>query len=298
LDDAGSTSVTFGNGAYGARPPTAPANIGATYRTGIGKPGNVQADQITLLATKPLGVRAVTNPVRSSGGADPESRDQARRNVPLAVMALDRLVSTQDYADFSRTFAGIGKASAVRLSDGNLRLVHVTIAGADDIPIDTTSDLYRNLVTALHRYGDPAVPIRVEMREQLALVISANVKVLPDLDWEIVEPAVRARLLAAFGFDQRGLGQDVLASQVLATIQHVRGVDYVDLDFLGTVSEADVVTRLTGADLPTPANSSARPQSRIAVQPAQVANGVIRRAQLAYLLPAVQDSLILKEVTS
>ena len=28
---------------------------------------------------------------------------------PLAVMALDRLVSTPDYAYFSRTFGGIGK---------------------------------------------------------------------------------------------------------------------------------------------------------------------------------------------
>ena len=64
-------------------------------------------------------------------------------------MSLDRLVSVQDYADFTRTFAGIGKADARRLSDGRRQLVHVTIAGADDIPIDPTSDLYRNLLIAL-----------------------------------------------------------------------------------------------------------------------------------------------------
>ena len=40
----------------------------------------------------------------------PEASDDARRNAPLAVMSLDRLVSVQDYADFARTFAGIGKA--------------------------------------------------------------------------------------------------------------------------------------------------------------------------------------------
>ena len=61
----------------------------------------------------------------------------------------------RDYADFSRTFAGIGKASAARLSDGSRQVVHVTIAGADDIPIDLNSDLYRNLVQALHVNGDP-----------------------------------------------------------------------------------------------------------------------------------------------
>ena len=54
----------------------------------------------------------------ASGGAGKETRDQARKNAPLAVMALDRLVSVQDYEDFARVFAGIGKARAVELSDG------------------------------------------------------------------------------------------------------------------------------------------------------------------------------------
>ena len=78
---------------------------------------------------------------------------------PIAVMSLDRLVSVQDYADFSRTFAGIGKA-ALALSDGHRQLVYVTIAGADDIPIDPTSDLYQNLVEALQqvRRSRPADP--------------------------------------------------------------------------------------------------------------------------------------------
>jgi hypothetical protein len=75
-----------------------------------------------------------------------------------ALKALDRLVGVEDYSDFARTFAGIGKAAAARLSDGRRQLVDVTIAGADDIPIDVNSDLYRNLVQALHQYGDPYLP--------------------------------------------------------------------------------------------------------------------------------------------
>ena len=102
----------------GARLPTGAANVKAVYRRGIGKGGNVRAGQITLLSTRPLGVKEVINPLRASGGADKEGRDQARRNTPLAVMALDRLVSTRDYADFARTFAGIGKALATEATDG------------------------------------------------------------------------------------------------------------------------------------------------------------------------------------
>ena len=64
------------------------------------------------------------SPAAATGGADPEDRDSARTNVPLAVAALDRLVAVADYADFARTFAGIGKASAVKLSDGRRPVVH------------------------------------------------------------------------------------------------------------------------------------------------------------------------------
>ncbi|MCV4771304.1 hypothetical protein OFC10_35250, partial [Escherichia coli] len=77
------------------------------------------------------------------------------KNAPKAVLALDRLVSVQDYADFASSFAGVGKALAREISAGGRQLVHVTIAGADDIPIDPSSDLYRNLYQALRDLGDP-----------------------------------------------------------------------------------------------------------------------------------------------
>jgi hypothetical protein len=95
-DDAQKTKVTFGNGAHGARLPTGTANVKATYRYGMGSSGNVDPGQISQLATHPLGAQGVVNPLPASGGADPDRIDQARANAPIAVMALDRLVSVQD----------------------------------------------------------------------------------------------------------------------------------------------------------------------------------------------------------
>jgi predicted phage baseplate assembly protein len=236
-DNEDKTTVIFGDGRRGARLPTGVENIKAIYRTGIGKAGNVAAEQISLLATRPLGVKGVINPLAASGGADRERRDQARRNTPLAVMALDRLVSLPDYADFARTYAGIDKASANRLSDGRQELVYLTIAGADDIPIDETSDLYQGLRQALRRFGATRQTIRIAARELILLVISAKVRLLPDYQWESVAPQVRATLLETFSFDRRDLGQDVLLSEVLSTIQRVPGVAYVDVDKLDSVTE-------------------------------------------------------------
>ena len=61
-DNEDKTAVIFGNGKKGARLPTGIENIRAVYRNGIGKPGNVKAEQISLLMTKPLGVKRLLIP--------------------------------------------------------------------------------------------------------------------------------------------------------------------------------------------------------------------------------------------
>jgi predicted phage baseplate assembly protein len=294
-DDDGNTTVVFGNGQRGARLPTGQENVKAVYRNGIGKPGNVKADQVTLLSTRPLGVNAVTNPLRASGGADKEGRDQARQNAPLAVATLDRLVSTQDYADFARTFAGIGKASAGRLSDGFRQLVHVTIAGADDIPIEETSDLYRNLSKALHDFGDPYLPIQVEVRRLLLLVIQARVRVLPDYLWEKVEPNVRAALLEKFSFASRELGQDALLSEAISAIQSVEGVQFVDVDKFDGIGEKQVVQVLAG-DATKNLGHLIKLKKRVTADLAEDKTGPdksIQAAEVAYFSPDVPDTIIL-----
>ncbi|UUZ47666.1 hypothetical protein LP420_31575 [Massilia sp. B-10] len=108
----------------------------------------------------------------------------------------------------------------------------------DDIPIDANSDLLRNLRAALRLYGDPALPIRLQVRERLALVVSARVRILPDYLWEAVEAAMRSAMLEAFGFDALELGSDLFASRAIALLQGVRRVDYVDLDVFDVISEA------------------------------------------------------------
>ena len=301
-DDDAKTTVVFGSGDKGARLPTGLENVKAVYRNGIGKPGNVKGGQISLLNTRPVGVKEVINPIRASGGADQETRDQARKNAPLAVLALDRLVSTIDYADFARTFGGVGKAMAVRLADGREQIVCVTIAGTDDIPIETTSDLFRNLNEALHRFGDPYLPVRLQVRERLVLVVSANVRIDPDYLWDAVEPKIRAAMLDVFGFERLELGDDLLLSNAIATIQGVAGVTYVDVNVFDTISEAQL---LEGFGAPAAVSlvlrdripiESARLASTTSLSQAHSAQDSIAPAQLAYLAPEVPDTLILQEL--
>ena len=212
-------------------------NVKAAYRNGIGSGGNVAAAKISLLATRPLGVKSVINPLPGSGGADRDTRDQARRNVPIATAALDRLVSVQDYADFARAFAGIGKASAAHISDGKHEVVFVTITGTEDIPIGDDSNLKKSLVQAFQQLGDPYIPLEVADRELMVLVISAKLKVLPDYLFESVAPQVRARLLDQFSFDE---DLDLVADDQAVVGQHIElhaKILAVDLA-LGAVGDA------------------------------------------------------------
>jgi predicted phage baseplate assembly protein len=277
-DDEQVSSVIGPNGRWGRRFPSGTENIRARYRAGIGKPGNVDPGTISLLATKPLGVKDVLNPVPATGGADPESSEGIRRNVAVRLRTLDRLVSVPDYADFARAFAGVGKSNADRLDVRGREEIVVTIAGADDIPIERDSDLRRNLLMALRRFGDPLVGVRVLVRERMVIRLELTVTIEPDRDWAKVGPNVESALLAALSFDQRELGQDVTGSEVLAIAHSVAGVRRCVIGTLTTVPAP--VTPFTG-----------RPAPRIVVHPARGGARAVP-AQLAYLAPELPEFLV------
>jgi predicted phage baseplate assembly protein len=292
-DHEESTSVTFGDGHNGARLPKGVENVRSVYRSGIGKSGNVRPGQLSQLVTRTDGLRGVLNPQRASGGADPEGIESARARAPLAVAALDRLVATRDYADFALLFAGIGKASAARLPSRRGQLVQVTVAGEDDIPIDPESDLHRNLLEALRRFGDPHLPVQVVHRELLALVIGARVKLHPDYLWEAVRPQLEASLRNSFGFARRDLAQDAHAAEALAAMQGVPGVDYVDLDLFAAVSENTPASELGALGLTLDGvqdHISARPDRRSLETLAPLP------AQLAVLVQSLPTTLMLTEI--
>ncbi|HEX7033245.1 MAG TPA: YjzC family protein, partial [Nitrososphaera sp.] len=89
-DNDSITRVIFGDGTNGMLPPSGFENIKAKYRVGIGMDGLVDADRLTLLMKRPLGVKSVTNPLPATGAADPEKLDDARKNAPRTVLTLDR----------------------------------------------------------------------------------------------------------------------------------------------------------------------------------------------------------------
>lgn len=269
-DDEQRTIVQFGDGIEGARLPTGRDNLRFGYRKFLGLAGNVRANQVTTLLSRPLGVRTVTNPVAANGGADRETRDDARRNAPLTVLTLGRAVSLRDYADFARAFAGIAKANAVWTRSGRARGIFVSVAGPEGAEVPQSSQAHVNLVAALRRYGDALMPLTVSSYLPRTFRVKARIKVdasyLPD---ETLAKAAAA-LRDAFSFARRDFGQHVSLDEVMAVLQGVTGVEGVDVDNLFRVDAGSVpplVPRL------------------FALPPQELPNGTLQAAELLTLDP-------------
>ena len=210
----GKSRVIFGDGICGARLPTGTGNVVATYRSGIGLAGQAPAGSLSVLMSRPLGVRGVVNPLAADGAADPEGLDDARRNAPFTVLTLGRIVSLRDYQDFARAFAGIGKAQAVPLWDGESQLVHITVAAADGTPVDKSSTLYQSLTAAITAASDGLERVQVDSFQQRYFRVAGTVSVDPRADEAAVLDAAASALRDAFTFQKRGFGQRVTSAEV------------------------------------------------------------------------------------
>ena len=227
--DGGAMTIEFGDGVNGARLPTGQNNVRAVYRKGVGTVGLVDAGQLASLLTRPLGIKSATNPQAATGAQDGETLGDARTNAPLTVMTLDRVVSLEDYEDFSRAFAGVAKVLATWTWNGQMRCVLLTVAGPSGAEIPADSATYQNLLAALQQAGDPFVSLRVKSFQSAYFRLAAKIKINPDYETDLVLAEVEQTLRAQFSFDARAFGQPVMMSEVISVIQNVPGVIALDL---------------------------------------------------------------------
>jgi hypothetical protein len=271
LADDGTPSVTFGDPA--ARLPTGGQNVRAIYRTGIGLAGNVVAGTISMLQSRPPGLRAVTNPLPASGGANPQDLADARVNAPLTVLTLDRIVSLDDYENFARSFAGIGKAQAVAMWNGEKRLAHVTIAGADGSAVDPSSPLFAQLMLAIDLAHDPVQLVQLGSHQPLTFNLAAAILIdQPRYQPALVRAQVLRELADAFSFANRAFAQPVTSAEITTLVQSTPGVVAVNLTQLYLTNDPN-------------GPGQTEPSAFIPASPARWANGAIQPAQLLLLNP-------------
>jgi uncharacterized phage protein gp47/JayE len=251
LDDSNQTTVIFGDGIHGAKPPSGSNNIHARYRKGLGKGGNLPSDTIQQLIDSVPSLRSVTNPLPSSGGSDRDSLGQIRVAAPASLRTFSRAVSTPDYAALALKFPGIAKATATWILSDPVSLqaiahpyVQLTVATVDQVPIQGTP-LAGKLRQFLDRHRDPNVLLRLQDSSPVYLEVTVEV----DIDLRYPHQGTLSQVQAAlnpgenpdgtfgyFAFDRLQFGQSIFLSAVYAVVQNVAGVNSATITALRRVS--------------------------------------------------------------
>lgn len=234
-DSQGNTLIYFGTGEREGNLPTGTEQLTATYRIGIGTTGNVAANSLTLLRSRPAGVQRVTNPLAASGGADPDTMQQIGIRAPLQTRTMQRIVSLNDYQIFTTMLDGVDKALARSAWMGRNHIIHITVAGNGGAPINTDSALYSELLAAITSATTAQTHVvALDSFEPLYFQVEATLRIDPDYidTQETIVTAAAFALSTAFSFANQNLAQDIQAAQIIALLQNTAGVRAVTLHSL------------------------------------------------------------------
>jgi predicted phage baseplate assembly protein len=286
LDSQGRTTIELSGPL-----PTGTSSVVATYRAGQGSAGNVRAHQVTQLLSRPLVVAGVDNPLPGSGGSDGDGPDDLRAGAPVGLTCLSRLVSVADAADLVRSWAGVGKATAVAGTDGHGEVVVVTVAGVDPVALDPAGTLCTDLAAALATTGHPDAPVLVVPATLYLIVLVARVRCDPAYAWPDVSAALRSALFAAFGYPRRQLGEDVIVSDITAVAHSVPGV----VSF--TVTAITLIVSTATASQIQAATTDLRPprDGRLPLPVPEQTGTAPPASAVAFLSDAMPDTLILQQ---
>jgi len=244
-DENGLAVITFGNGIFGAIPPTG-KDVNVEYRVGGGANTNVGSNDIIEIVTTVLDITGavvslqVTNPDPAFGGLEEESLEEARVNIPRAVRSMDRFVSREDFQavpqQFTSASAGtVFKSTATVKYTWAEHIITIFILGeppsgrlqSPTLPDQVLRDALREFV---EERTLPTVAISVENARLVEVDLTAEVFFLQNFR----EADVRARLIDAldnlvFSNELREIGDGLRVSDICAALDNVVGVDYINL---------------------------------------------------------------------
>lgn len=198
LDTQGGTHVQVGDGLHGCIPA---GTVRLHYRTGGGRQGNVAAGCLTQLeqavydSSGQIAAVTVTNLHAASGGSEPESVAQIRRQALLQLRSQQRAVTEQDIVQHAQAVPGVGRVKLLtRLHDAavppHAGFLYITAAhaAADAPPADG-----KKQSEAQRPAADTALLQRVQQRfaQQVPVPVGFVLHVVPaglvavDLAWRV-----------------------------------------------------------------------------------------------------------------
>lgn len=247
-DEAGNSLVQFGDGKSGTRLPSGMGNVRARYRTGSAAHGHLKTGKTPQAKDRLQLLGKVWMPQPVTGGAEAEQEAEARQAAPARLQALGRLVGLADYEAEALALPGVRKACAEWVAPQGmprLRLVVLTDGGSA-----TEAEAVAAAMSSANRCrGAARFSIETVQGVRQYLHLDLSLGYAADRLAEDIEPAVLEALgveqdseepqHGLFGYLDRQFGQGLHVSQVIARVQQVSGVVWVQVDALQSIPLGD-----------------------------------------------------------
>lgn len=229
IDEDGHAGIQFGDGRHGRRLPSGGNNLRVRFRQGVGLAGNLAPGSLVKLPKPHPLLASVAQPLAAAGGADREAAAALRTSAPATLLALDRAVSLDDFANLARGHASVWQAGAFRRPPGlsrRERIEVVVMAAGGGI---ATASLKAELQAYLLARAQPGLAISVVDYTPLSFQLAVTVRVRSEsFDPETVASGVVAALQSAFSASARRLGQPLYRGEVYRVVDGVQGVENSD----------------------------------------------------------------------
>ncbi|NJK65327.1 MAG: hypothetical protein HC941_01230 [Microcoleus sp. SU_5_3] len=243
-DVNGDSWVQFGDGKTGKQLPSGVKNIVAKYRTGIGAYGQLKPETKVQASGRLDKLDKIHLPGIVTGGATPESGENAREAAPGKIQSLDRLVSLQDFESETLAIPGVSKALATWELVDNIPSVVITVL-METGRNQEFSEVGKILSNYNRCRGSQRFPIDLRKGDRKYVSIAANVAFNPSFRQELVSKAIQAALGVTgenngiFSLKNRRFGQKEYANRIAGAIQNVAGVLWVEVTGFISLGEAE-----------------------------------------------------------
>ena len=240
---------------YGKVPPPGAEIYMATYRTGGGSRGNVQAEKLIVIKQAIPYVKSAVNYHPAVGGIDPESLDEAVIRVPQILRTRESAVTPEDFENVAKTASrAVARAhcitDAMNSTPGRVTLLIVPKIDTETIDFrfgmnpDRYFTLNSQLETEVLEYMKDRKPLGVQVKlqepEYVGTSLTTEVVIEPRYNNPRAIEQIRNQLLVAFyrflnpltgGTEGKGwdLGRPVSRSDIFALAQKIPGVRYLGM---------------------------------------------------------------------
>lgn len=241
-DKDGKSYVQFGDGITGARLPSGRNNVVACFRSGSGASGPLKKDATPAATGKLSGLDKVYLPSPATGGAKPESEDNARAAAPGRIQSLGRLVSLADYEAEALAIPNVIKVRATWAAPDGTTHVRLTVLTESGNAADVAG-----VKATMRTYNRCRGPARFPIVVVQGVRQFVHLKIVAAFDPTRREADIKAATKIALGMSgeegngvksdqglfsesRRQFGQNAHISQIIAAVQQVVGVDWVTIE--------------------------------------------------------------------